>query len=307
MNIMEVKRSQISKLIDTENPQAVLDEVKTIVFMIFSEFDFEPVNRVFRDVVKLFRGKYPGYQKCNTVYHDLKHATDAMLAMARLIHGAILQGETLGPKNISLGLISSLLHDIGYIQTLDDDSGTGAKYTLVHTQRSIKFMDKYFTEKSFSREDFESCRAILYCTDLDTKINEVRFKSREIELLGKMLGTADLLGQMADRVYLERLLFLFYEFREGNVAGYTSELDLLKKTLGFYGMAKKRLAREFDSVNEYMIYHFKERWNMNKDLYKEAIEKNKKYLKYVLANHEKEYRDYLRRGGYVKKLCEKGL
>jgi len=302
-----MRGAQISKLVSTENSQAVLDEVKTIVFMVFPKFDLGPVNRVFRDVVKLFREEYPGYQKCNTVYHDLKHATDTMLAMIKLIHGAILRGETLCPKNVTLGLITSLLHDIGYIQTLDDESGTGAKYTLVHTRRSIKFIDKYFAEKNFSREDFKNCRDILYCTNLNTRINEIRFKSGEIELLGKMLGTADLLGQMADRTYLERLLFLFYEFREGNVADYTSELDLLKKTLGFYDMVKKRLAGELGSVNKYMIYHFKKRWNINRDLYKEAIEKNRNYLKYVLANHEREYRDYFRRGNYVKKLYEKGL
>lgn len=304
---MEADKIQISQLINTENPQSVLNEVKTIVLMIFPEFNFEPVKRVFEDVVKLFRGEYPGYRKCNTEYHDLKHATDATLAMIRLIHGATLQGEAFGQKNITLGLISTLLHDAGYIQTLDDDSGTGAKYTLVHIQRSIEFMDKYFRGKNFSRGDFENCCDILECTGLNTKINEIKFKSREIELLGKMLGTADLLGQMSDRTYLEKLLFLFYEFREGNVTGYTSELDLLKKTPKFYDITKNRFASELGSVNRYLIYHFKKRWNIDRDLYEDAIEKSRNYLESILKNHEKEYRKHLRRGGIVKKLEEKGI
>lgn len=302
---METDNIQISKLIDMDDPQSVLDEIKNIVCTIFPKFDFEPVNAVFRDLVKLFRGEYPGYRKCNTEYHDLKHTTDATLTMTRLIHGAILQGELLCQKNTTLGLISTLLHDTGYIQTLYDDSGTGGKYTLVHIPRSIKFLDGYFAEKNFPREDFENCADILKCTGMNTKINEIQFKSRESELLGKMLGSADLLGQMADRLYLEKLLFLFYEFEEANVVGYTSELDMLKKTMGFYDITKKRLANELSGVNKYMIHHFKARWNIDRDLYEDTIEKNRNYLKYILENHEKEYRSYLRRGGVVKKLKEK--
>jgi hypothetical protein len=122
-----------------------------------------------------------------------------------------------------------------------------------------------------------------------------------------MLGTADLLGQMADRTYLEKLLFLFYEFREGGVRGYDNELDLLKKTIDFYTIIRKRFASELDSVNEYMRYHFKVRWNLDRDLYMEAIENNIHYLKLILENHEKDYRDYLKRGDIVRRLNEKRI
>lgn len=290
---MEAKKTQLSKLVDMENFQSVVDEIKTIVFMIFPEFGFGPVNRVFGDGAKLFRGEYPGYRKCNTQYHDFKHTTDALLAMTRLIHGATLQRESFSQKNITLGLISTLFHDTGYIQTVDDDSGTGGKYTLVHVQRSIEFMDKYFKKNNFPREDFENCRDMLECTGLSIDISKIQFKSREIELLGKMLGTADLLGQMSDNAYLKKLTFLFNEFKEGNVVGYPSELDLLKETPAFYDKTKNRFATELGGVNRYMIYHFKKRWNIDRDLYAEAVEMNMNSLEFILANHEEEYRDYL--------------
>ena len=120
-----------------------------------------------------------------------------------------------------------------------------------------------------------------------------------------MLGTADLLGQMADRDYLEKLLFLYYEFREGNVLGFENELDLLKKTIDFYTSINERFVRELGNLNKYMIYHFKERWNINKDLYQEAIERNIEYLKYILDKHEKNYHYYLRRGNIVTKVSKK--
>jgi len=302
---IRMKEIQLSSMVNMDNPQSVLDEVRAIILMMLPEFDFDTVERVFKDIVRLFHGEYPGYSKCNTEYHDLKHTTDTFLAMARLIHGAFVVGENLTRENVNLGLICALMHDTGYIQTLDDNVGTGAKYTRIDSKRSIVFMDKYIVDNGLSRQDFDSFSDILICTSLETKVKEMQFKSREIELLGKMLGTADLLGQMADRTYLEKLLFLFYEFREGGVDEYESELDLLKKTIYFYAMARKRFVSELDSKYEYMRYHFKVRWNLDRNLYMEAIESHINYLKFILENHKEEYRDHLKRDGIVKKLSEK--
>ncbi|MFH1761261.1 MAG: hypothetical protein ABIA63_09195, partial [bacterium] len=285
----------------------VLDEVKTILFLQFPKFNFSKVNNVFRDIVKLFRGEYPGYRRCNTEYHDLQHTTDSLLAITRLIHGAVIAGEKLSENNIEFGLITTLMHDTGYIQSVKDDAGTGAKYTLVHIKRSTEFMDMYFEKNKFSRIDFKNCSDMLNCTGLNTMINEIQFASPEIALLGKMLGAADLLGQMADRAYLEKLLFLFYEFREGNIAGYQSEIELLKKTLNFYEITKKRLLKELDGVTKYLPFHFNARWKINKDLYEEATLRNINYLKHILENHQEDHRNLLRRGGIVDRLEKKGL
>jgi hypothetical protein len=78
---------------------------------------------------RIFAGRYPGYSKCNTRYHDLEHTTDTFLAMARLIHGAVEAGRAIDRHMVLPGLVGTLLHDIGYIQTDGDRAGTGAKYT----------------------------------------------------------------------------------------------------------------------------------------------------------------------------------
>ncbi len=296
---------QLSRMLDMEDPQKVLDEVREIVLTMFPKFAFGTLETVYNDIVRLFQGEYPGYRKCTTEYHDLNHTTDVFLVMARLMHGAFLCGEKLAKEHINLGLICALMHDTGYIQTIDDNVGTGAKYTLIDTRRSIAFMHEYMADKGSPNEDLGNYSDILKCTSLAIKIKKIQFESREIELLGKMLGTADLLGQMADRTYLEKLLFLFYEFREGGVLGFDNELDLLKKTVGFYTKARKRLADELGDVNEFVRCHFKARWNADRDLYMEAIENNINYLKFIMENHEKDYRDYLRRGSLVEKLKER--
>ena len=286
---------QLSKLVDMDNPYRVMEEVKTIIRDIYGDYDFNIIDQVFSDTLDLFMGRYPGYKACNCRYHDLIHTTDTLLAMARLIHGAVLNGVKFSTKDVDLGISSALLHDTGYIQELGDDEGTGAKYTLVHIDRSIEFSMGYLPKLGFSERDFRYVESILRCTGLNVRIEEVEFFSKEHELLGKMLGTADLMGQMASRTYLEKLPYLYSEFKEGKVPGYESEFDLIKKTPDFYRWILKRFKEEFDSVYRFMKDHFEKRWGIKDDLYMITIEKNINYLEYIIKEHPKDYRRYLRR------------
>ena len=297
-------KAELSHFVDMDNPQSVLEEVKTIVMMIFREFDFDPIDSVFNDFEALFHGRYPGYRKCNTYYHDLKHTTDTLLALARLIQGATATGIRISRRGVSLALISALMHDTGYIQTLDDSTGTGAKYTLIHVDRSIEFMSRYLKENGYPQEDIFFCRNIVHCTGLDVRLKRVDFSDSENKILGKMLGTADLQGQMADRAYLEKLIYLYNEFREGGVAGYESELDLLKKTPGFYKMTLKRYEEELDGVWRYMRHHFKSRWGLDEDPYKKTIDEHIAYLKHTIRYHADDYSHYLRRGCLIPDVGE---
>lgn len=296
---------QLSRLVDMEDSDAVLKEVKHIVSLLFPDFDYATLDRVFNDIVRLFRGEYPGYARCQTQYHDLKHTTDTFLAMARLLHGAMLKGGILTRGQVMLGLLCALMHDTGYIQALDDEANKNMPQGLTDTRRSIAFMERYRCDNGLPAGMFNHSSAIIACTDLSADISTIQFASREIEVLGKLLGTADLLGQMADRTYLEKLLFLFYEFRDGGVMGYENEMDLLTKTRDFYERIQQRITIDLSGVEEYMRHHFKARWNLNRDLYKEAIEKHITYLKFILKHHQKDYRTHLRRGGLVRRLEER--
>ena len=70
-------------------------------------------------------------------------------------------------------------------------------------------MKEYLTEKGFSQEDIRDCSHIIMCTDLSFSLAEIPFNSEEVRIMGKVLGTADLVAQMADRNYLEKLPLLF--------------------------------------------------------------------------------------------------
>ena len=207
------------------NPADVVREIKTIILLVYKNYNFNQFEQVFGDILQLFNGHYPGYRRCNTFYHDLSHTLDCLLVTAKLIHGAGLNGIVFTHRDVTLGLISALMHDTGYIQAVEDNTGTGAKYTVSHIQRSIEFMKKYFHDHAFPSEYLPICRDFLRCTGLDVKIAEIKFQSREHEILGKIIGTADLIGQMANENYLEKLPFLYDEFKEGGVPGYNNKLD----------------------------------------------------------------------------------
>lgn len=293
---MEEAHIQLANLVDMERSDPVFTEVERIISFMRPGFDFSLLERVYRDVQSLFRGEVTEYKKCNTRYHDLRHTMAVLLALARLMDGCAMSGRVLSDKGINLGIVCGLMHDTGYIQERDDPRGTGGKYTLVHIPRSIDYMHRYFARDPVMGPEVPHFGDILYCTGVNVKINEIQFASPEIELLGKMLGTADLLGQMADRQYLERLLFLFREFSEAGVPGFENELDLLRKTVGFHGVTRDRFERDLGGLDRLMLLYFRARHNIDRDLYREAIERNMKYLQHILDNHQGEYALHLRRG-----------
>ena len=269
--------------ISLDNPQEVMAEVRKSVVSMFGTCEFNQFEQVFRDILKLFNGNYPGYRRCNTLYHDLNHTMDCLLVTVKLIHGAWLNGIAFEKDDVSLGLISALMHDTGYMQAEADKTGTGAKYTVCHIERSVEFMKQYFHDHGFPSEYLPICSNFLKCTGLEVNIAKIKFKSREHEILGKILGAADLIGQMANENYLEKLPFLYMEFKEGGVPGYNNEFDLLKKTPAFWEMVKKRLVLELGQVDLYLRDYLRIIWGINQDLYRQAIDRNMERLQSLLA------------------------
>lgn len=284
-----------AKLLDIDNRSNIVAEVKLNTSLISPGFDFIRFDSAFQDVENLFSGKYEGYRACNTPYHDFNHTLLVLLAMVRLMHGASLQEISFTDKEINLGLIAALMHDTGYVQSADDYAGTGAKYTLTHIGRSIQFVQNYFAGDAFFAGEVKNLHDIMSCTGVHTMVTDAMFQSGKIALLGKMLGTADLLGQMSDRLYLEKLIQLYNEFDEGCVPGFDSEIDLLRKTVSFHKWTRARFENEFDNVNRFMIDHFKNRWNIDVNIYEESIDKNINYLKFVLKSSQKNISHSLRR------------
>jgi hypothetical protein len=299
MNAPSALSYQLADLVDMDSPGAVLDEVLFIMALIDPRMDPSQISNAYSFMVSLYQGRWPAEQACNTHFHDLRHITDTTLAMARLIHGAFLTGHRLDQRQIFTGLVAAMAHDAGYIQDKMDGIGTGAKFTTIHVQRSMDFVERYGRRYGLNSDEIPACRLMILCTDLDSQIATIPFPTKTEEQLGKMLACADLIGQMADRIYLEKLFYLYREFKEGQVLGYRDELDLLAKTLAFFPLMADRMQNQLDKLDQLAAVHFKSRWNIPQNLYTVAINRQKEYLTKILARPDQNPANFLRRKNIV--------
>lgn len=111
---------QLSNLVDMDSPADVVAEVLNITELISPDYSFAETESVFLWTIELYRGNYSSFRACNTEYHNLHHITDTVLAMARLIHGAAIDGASFTGRQTALGLIAALAHDTGYLQEEHD-------------------------------------------------------------------------------------------------------------------------------------------------------------------------------------------
>lgn len=283
-------------------PVKVLEKIKKLFSCSYPEKEFKKVENAYNDVTKLFEGKFKGYQACNLEYHSFSHTMAVFVALAKLIDGYNLKENILPVEDARNALISAIMHDTGYIRRINDTKCSDAMYTLTHVKRSVEFAKFYLTEKRWNKREITEVCNIIRCTGLNVNMGDIKFRSKIEKILGCMLGTADYLGQMSDRLYLEKLLFLYREFQEANIVDYTGELDLLKKTIGFYQKVQKMFSEDFEGVYKYARYHFRKRAGINSNLYMVKISRSIKYLSNVLARPEKKYRKKLRRGKIVEKI-----
>ena len=272
--------NRLEDLTDTNSPAETLAEIKNILLLVDPSLGPSPIEKIFEDITRLFNGEFPGYKASNTKYHNLEHTCSTALAAARLIHGLHVQGQVFSPRLVKLGLIGALFHDTGLIQTQEEMEGTGAQHTVGHEDRSIALMGKHLAEKGYSQEDIRDCGHMIKCTELFFPMADIPFYSEDVRTMSKVVGTADLIAQMADRNYQEKLPLLFLEFQEAGMEGFETPLELFKKTEEFYcKVARKRMKNELGGISSAALYHFRERWEIDKNLYEESIKYNIRRMK----------------------------
>ena len=294
---------QLATLGDSRN----VEECKSVMVRLLElmELDRDEISKasdIFDDIYSLYCGRFPGYKSCDTEYHDFRHVIDVTLASIRITDSLMFSGEKFSKHNIFLVAIAAIFHDTGYIPEIDDPVENGAVYTSTHVRRSMVFAEKYMSERAYPVEDIEKTKEMILLTDLSVKLADIKFFDAETERFAKILASADLIGQMADRIYLEKLLFLYREFELGNIPFYASEEDLLEKTIGFFKIMEERLANILDGVNAKLLIHFQKRYDIDEDLYRKGMNNNLAYLIKILNEHPGHHREFLRRDNMVKKL-----
>jgi len=293
--------AEINSLFANSDPCTVWTKASTILARINPGYDTSLINTVFNDVMSLFRGEYPGYSSIKTLYHDKPHTLDVFLCAVRLMHGVHLSGNRLTDDEMTLIMIATLMHDIGYSQRDGEEGGTGAQYTQTHVKRGIAFMKSYLVDKHLPSKFATALEPMISGTDPALKFSQIDFSDERTRLLGQIVVTADLTGQMADRTYLEKLLFLYLEFKEARFGNYQNMYDLLRQTNTFYGITREKLDGPLGRLYVNLALHFKDVMGVENNYYLESIEKNIAYLEKVTALNEAEYLSMLKRGGIAEK------
>jgi hypothetical protein len=254
---------------------------------------FDKVALAFEDFDKLYTGRMPGYHAVDTVYHDRQHSLDMTLAMARLLVGyerTVEPRMRVGGQRAAMVLVTSLLHDAGYIREFDDvEHQNGAEFTRFHVTRSARYLARYLPTIGME-EWVPVATRVVHFTGYEIKLSEIQLSDPRDRKLGHLLGTADLIAQMADRCYLEKCRDRLYpEFVLGGIAAaprndgtmqvrYSSGLDLLRQTPNFVrDTFVDRLQGEFEYAYKYLEPMFG-----GKNPYLEAIDRNLGYLSTVL-------------------------
>lgn len=269
--------------IDTKQIADVQREVQSIYQFIFPNGSPAFVADAFRWVNDSFTGHYRDYQAIDARYHDLEHTLQVTLCMMRLLRGRHFAGvqPVLTERMFQLGLLAILFHDTGYLKKRGDTEGTGAKYTLIHVERSMEFAAELLREKSFSPDEIKSVQNMIRCTGVNVNLETIPFQSDAERITGFALGTGDLLGQMAARDYIEKLPMLYSEFAESAAynAGkndtsrilFSSAADLIQKTPAFWEkFVQPKIKGSFQNLYQFLD----EPYPNGRNWYVERIEEN---------------------------------
>lgn len=250
--------------VSTKDPTAVEVEVQRAYLAMFPGGDPLFVPRVFGWAIECFTGNYRGYQAVDAHYHDFEHTLQGTLCLARLLHSRERAGAAprLTQRLFELGILAILFHDSGYLKKHGDTEGTGAKYTIVHVDRSADFAAALLLEKGFCPEEARAVANMIRCTGINARVEAIPFQSEAERITGCALATADLLGQMAADDYAEKLPTLYLEFAEATrftgptdhfVASFRSAEDLVRRTPAFWtSVVLKKLDNDYQGLYRFL-------------------------------------------------------
>ena len=273
----------VTNRINTTEPQAVSQEVCRIYQDLYQQGTPGNLGQAFSDMARLYRGEVPGYHECDTDYHDVQHVLDVTLGMARLMDGCVraTSADIITERLFRFGIITALYHDCGYIRHRKDTRhANGAEYTTVHVSRGGRFLEEYLPKIGMSDLAQAAARTVHF-TGYEIPVDKIKVPGPEFRLIGNLLGSADILAQMADRCYLEKCYDRLYpEFVRGGIARkrnndgseeiiFASAADLIFKTPRFYQGATKRLKQDLGGCYNYIEKHFG-----GQNLYFDELEKN---------------------------------
>ena len=200
----------------------------------------------------------------DALYHDVEHTMLVTMVGIHMLRGKQMSEGGVSSETWMHAVLSLLCHDIGYVKGVcladrpdlhryvtgkRDETvvlapgASDASLSAYHIERGQRFVDERFGGHPLIRAEI-----------LKTNIEKTRFPIPEAEPpaparrpveagqgsvvpLPEIVRAADLIGQLGDPRYLQKIHALYYEFEETGVnakIGYRNPGDLLDGYPGFY-------------------------------------------------------------------------
>ena len=182
--------------------------------------------------------------RSDALYHNVEHTVQVTLVGLQILKAKHEREHVVSPQIWSNTVIALLCHDIGYVrgvcnadnsnglatgldsQTFRAVAGTSDAVLMpVHVNRGKRFIDEHFFDSELVDTGF-----------VNACIERTRFPVpddpwyAQTDDLPGLVRAADLIGQLSDPRYLNKLSAIFYEFEEigfNNALGYVRPGDLL--------------------------------------------------------------------------------
>lgn len=189
----------------------------------------------------------------DALYHNVEHSILVTLVGQEILRGKHIREGGVSSEDWLHCIISLLCHDIGYVKgvcrqdkEIDGLYSTGkegkmiplppgasdASLTPYHVDRAKLFIDERFGGHKLI--DSEVIKSNIELTRFPVPVKE---DSQGTQCFAGLVRAADLIGQLSDPRYLNKITSLFYEFEEtgmNKVLGYKTPADLRKNYAKFY-------------------------------------------------------------------------
>lgn len=187
----------------------------------------------------------------DALYHNVEHTVMVTLVGQEMLKGKHIRDGCVTPQDWLHFLISLLCHDIGYIRGVCRDD-LADRYVIGHNGETIPlpygatdaFLAPYHVDRGelFIRERFGD-HQVINAEIIVKNMERTRFPvpddndQQGTKDYPGLVRAADLIGQLADPHYLQKLSALFYEFEEtgtNKILGYNTPSDLRNDYATFF-------------------------------------------------------------------------
>jgi hypothetical protein len=189
--------------------------------------------------------------RSDALYHNCEHTTHVTLVGLEVLKAKQQRERTLSPTQWANVICALLCHDVGYVRDLcQGDAGTrvvtgipGEEPVDISGHSDAALMPlhinrgKLYVQENFADDPAADLDLLLACMERTRfPVPDDPVYHLTDDLPGLVRG-ADLIGQLSDPRYLQKLSAVFYEFEEigfNAVTGYARPGDLLHAYPGFF-------------------------------------------------------------------------